>query len=103
VNNEHGGRTAGVHVFAGLRSEPFFLDLRATVEMMNTGRLAFTEPGSPFGVGWNVLSIVAEVDCAPLLAAGGGPLFAIAAETVFAGKIPVRLERVGRPEIKTSS
>ena len=49
---------------------------------------------------WNVLSIVAEVDCAPLLAAGGGPLFAVAGETVITGKIPVRLERVGRPEIK---
>jgi hypothetical protein len=43
---------------------------------------------------------VVEVDCAPLLRQGGGSLFAVVGETVVAGKLPIRLERVGRPEIK---
>jgi Domain of unknown function (DUF4331) len=43
---------------------------------------------------------VVETECAPLLRAGSGPLFAVVAETIAAGKLPIRLERVGRPEIK---
>jgi hypothetical protein len=49
---------------------------------------------------FNVLGVVLEVDRDLLLHNGGGPLFGVVAETVVAGKIPVRLERVGRPEIK---
>jgi hypothetical protein len=100
VHDEQGRRGSGFRVFAGLRSEPFFVDLVATMETVNTGQLAFKEVGDPWALGWNVLSIVVEVDCATLLAPGGGHLFAVAAETVAAGKLPIRLERVGRPEVK---
>ena len=100
VGDGQSGRGPGLRVFAGLRSEPFFLDLLATVEMMNTGQLTFKDEGSLFGRGWNVLSIVVEIESETLLEAAGGPLFAVAAETMSDGKLPIRIERVGRPEMK---
>jgi hypothetical protein len=48
----------------------------------------------------NVLSIVVEIDSQILLQGNPGPLFGAIAETVVAGKLPIRIERVGRPEIK---
>jgi len=50
--------------------------------------------------GLNALSLVVEVDAKRLPRKGNQPLFAIVGETVVAGKIPIRLERFGRPEIK---
>ncbi|HEX8132557.1 MAG TPA: DUF4331 family protein [Actinomycetes bacterium] len=100
VHDEQGACGDGLRVFAGLRSDPFFLDLPALQRTVRGGRLAFKEVGSNSLAGFNVLGIVVEADCAPLLEAGGGPLFAVVAETVAAGKLPVRLERVGRPEVK---
>src|SRR5262245_23507966 len=35
-----------------------------------------------------------------LLASGRGPLFAIVGETITSGRLPIRLERFGRPEVK---
>jgi Domain of unknown function (DUF4331) len=98
VHDEQGGRADGLRVFAGLRSDPFFLDLPALQETVRGGRLAFKAVGSNSLAGFNVLSVVVEADCAPLLREG--PLFAVVAETVAAGKLPIRLERVGRPEVK---
>ena len=89
-----------VCVYAGLRSDPFFLDLPAFQESLGTERLAFKEVGRNSLAGFNVLAVVVEVDCARLLRTGGGPLFAVVGETVAAGPLPIRLERVGRPEIK---
>jgi hypothetical protein len=100
VHDEEGGRAAGLRVFAGRRSDPFFIDLPGIQESFGTGRLAFKEKGSNTLAGANVLSVVVEVECASLLRAGGGPLFTTVAETVVAGKLPIRLERVGRPEVK---
>src|SRR5262245_6407224 len=45
-NDETGGANGGVRVFAGLRSEPFFLDFPAMAETMKTGKLAFRAPGT---------------------------------------------------------
>jgi hypothetical protein len=45
-----------------------------------------------------VLSLVVEVDCARLL--GGAELVGVVAETLTRGTLAVRLERVGRPEVK---
>ena len=100
VHDQQGGCADGLRVFAGLRSDPFFLDLPALQLTVGSGRLAFQEVGSNSLAGFNVLSIVVEADCTPLLQAGGGPLFAVVGETVAAGKLPLRLERVGRPEVK---
>lgn len=100
VNDPEGGRTDGLRVYAGVRSDPFFIDARRYLESVKIGRLAFKEVGNNDLTGFNVLSLVVEVDCAPLLQGGHGPLFGVVAETVVAGKLPIRLERVGRPEIK---
>jgi hypothetical protein len=46
------------------------------------------------------LSIVAETDIAAVSGPGFGPLVAVLGETVTSGRHPVRLQLVGRPEIK---
>jgi len=99
VHDVQGGRADGLHVFAGLRSDPFFIDLQAFLELRRSGRLAFADVGRNSLDSLNVLSVVVEVECSTQLQAGG-PLFAVVGETVAAGKLPVRLERVGRPEVK---
>src|SRR6185437_5047844 len=44
VHDEQGGRSSdGLHVFAGLRADPFFIDLQAVSESQKTGRLAFKD------------------------------------------------------------
>jgi hypothetical protein len=98
VGDEKGGRGEGLRVFAGLRSDPFFMDGVAIAQTIQTGRLALKEPGTNGLRDSNILSLVLDVECAALL--GGGPLFAVVAETLAVGKRPIRLERQGRPEIK---
>ena len=97
VDEEEGARLDGLRVYAGLCSDPFFLDLAAYLESITTGRLAFRTPGQNFATNFNALGIVLEVDCAALLRASRGPIFGVVGETVVAGKIPIRLERVGAP------
>src|SRR5262245_966248 len=104
-NDEAGGSRQGVRAYAGLRSEPFFLDFFAMAETLKTGRLAFREVGSlqgPRGLdpGSNVLALVVEVPFAGIRASGFDSLVAVVGETVAAGKLPIRLERTGRPEVK---
>lgn len=98
--NDEGAKTDGLRVYAGLRADPFFLDLQALIESQKTGRLAFKEIGNNSLIGFNVLSIIVEADCGPWLRNGRGPLLAVVGETVVAGKLPIRIERIGRPEIK---
>jgi hypothetical protein len=100
VHDEQGGRSTGVRVYAGLRSDPFCIDLPAFLESLKTGRLAFKEKGNNSLDGANVLSVVVEADCAPLLQSSSSPLLGVVGETVVRGKLPIRLERFGRPEIK---
>jgi hypothetical protein len=98
VNDERGGSGHGVRVFAGPRWDPFILDAPAALKTIATGELAFTDPSAIFLDGKNVLSLVVEVDCAQLLQ--GAELVGVVAETLTRGTITVRLERVGRPEVK---
>ena len=100
-NDERGGTGWGVRVFAGQRSEPFFLDVHTILESAETRRLAFKKVGSDTLFGTNVLSIVLELEWAELL--GSGPIFAIVCETLRTGPRPLRIERLGRPEIKNVS
>jgi hypothetical protein len=100
VHDEQGASSDGLRVYAGLRAEPFFIDVQGLIESQKTGRLAFKEVGTNAAIGFNVLSIVVEADCRPWLRSGRGPLFAVVGETVVAGKLPIRIERIGRPEIK---
>jgi hypothetical protein len=100
VHDEQGGREGGLRVYAGLRSDPFFIDLPAWLESLETGRLAFKQEGQNSLTGANVLGVVVEVDGKLLLKNGGPPLLAVVGETVVVGKLPVRIERFGRPEVK---
>ena len=98
LNDECSGKGKGVQVFAGQRSDPFFLDGPMAERTIATRQLAFKEVGSDRLNGKNVLGIVLRIEWPMLLS--GGPMFAVVGETLSAGKMPVRLERVGRPEIK---
>jgi Domain of unknown function (DUF4331) len=101
VNDENGGRGEGLHVFAGQRSDPFFLDGPMAAQTLATRQLAFKKVGSDRLYGKNVLGIVLTIEWAALLKSG--PMFAVVCETLTSGKRPIRLERVGRPEIKNIS
>lgn len=98
VDDERGGEGNGLRVFAGPRSDPFFLDLVGVREVFTLQRLTFTDPGPNGLAGHNVLSIVVDIDASAML--GAGPLLAVIAETGTTGAFPVRLERFGRPETK---
>ena len=98
MNDEQGGSGHGVRVFAGPRWDPFIMDAPAALKTIATGELAFTDPGAIYMDGKNVLSLVVEVDCAQLLK--DVELVGVVAETLTRGKLAVRIERVGRPEVK---
>jgi hypothetical protein len=97
VNDEDGGRGHGVRVFAGARWDPFILDAPAALKTVATGQLAFAELGAIYMDGKNILGLVVEIDTALL---GDGPLVGVVAETLTRGVFNVRIERVGRPEVK---
>ena len=97
VNDPQGGAGDGIRVFAGLRWDPFIMDARAALTTLATHRLAFTDPGSIFLDGKNVLSLVVVLDSRLL---GDTSLVGVVAETLTRGKVNVRIERVGRPEVK---
>jgi hypothetical protein len=88
----------GPRIFAGLRSDPFIFDLGAWQKMVANRRIDFAEVGENTSDDWNVLSVVVEVPCKAIFKSDS--LFAVVGETLVSGKLPVRLERVGRPEIK---
>src|SRR5258706_13542949 len=94
VIDETGGTGEGFLVFAGQRSDPFFLDGPMAGKTLATGRLAFKEVGSDRLYGKNVLGIVLTIEWATLLK--GGPMYAVVCETLTSGKRPSRLERVDR-------
>jgi hypothetical protein len=97
VNDERGGQAGGVRVFAGMRWDPFIMDLQAVQKTIATGKLAFTDHGAIFLDGKNILSLVVELDCAGLPA--GAELFGVVGETLTRGSVNVRIERMGRPEV----
>jgi hypothetical protein len=98
VDDEQGGAGHGVRVFAGPRWDPFIMDAPATLTTIAKGELCFTDPGSIYLDGKNVLSLVLEVDCAAVF--GDAALVGVVAETLTRGRFTVRIERVGRPEVK---
>ena len=97
VNDEQGGTARGIRVFAGTRWDPFIMDARAALATIATRKLAFTDHGSIFLDGKNVLSIVVQIDLGFL---SGWELVGVVAETLTRGTFNVRVERVGRPEVK---
>jgi hypothetical protein len=99
VNDPGGGKGGGLRVFAGPRWDPFILDAPAALRTIATGKLAFTDPSAIFLDGKNVLGIVVELDCQQVLGDGAG-LVAVVAETLTRGRLNIRIERTGRPEVK---
>ncbi len=97
VGDERGGSGHGVRAFAGARWDPFIMDAPAALKTIATGKLAFTDPSAIYLDGKNVLSLVVELDTALL---GGATLVGVVAETLTRGTFNVRIERVGRPEVK---
>jgi hypothetical protein len=100
VNDEHGAEARGARVFAGLRLDPLFIDSTGYVETLATQQLTFQETGTNAADGWDALGIVVELDVATMLGRAPGTLFAVAAEVVTDGKLPVRVERFGRVFVK---
>jgi hypothetical protein len=100
IDDEDGARGDGLRVFAGLRSDPFFIDLPALFESQKAERPAFKEVATNSLNGANVLSLVIEADTRSWLNNGRGPLFGAVGETVVTGKLPIRIERFGRMQIK---
>ena len=97
VNDEQSASAHGVRVFAGHRWDPFMMDAPAALKTIATGTLAFTDPGSIYLDGKSVLSLVVEVETALF---GDADLIGVVAETLTRGVLNVRIERVGRPEVK---
>jgi hypothetical protein len=92
----------GMRVYAGLVSDPFFMDVEATIRTDMSGKLSFGKKGTNTVEFRDVLTIVLEVPFASIIERFDGvTLVAAIAETLVTrrGK-PIRLERVGRPEIK---
>ena len=100
VNDERGTESQALRVFAGLRLDPFFIDLQGVLATNKLRRLAFRPRGTNILEGQNVLSIVIEAEVAALFGTGSGSLFAVVGETLTTGNHPIRLERFGRPELK---
>lgn len=72
-------QSASTKIFAGVRSDPWFLDLGKTVKFNKAEPAPRTGPGSNGLQGVNVLSIVVEIDKSRL---GPNPLLAVTGQTV---------------------
>ncbi len=100
VGDEQGTEQNGLRVFAGCRLDSFFIDQGISGGIRNSRRLPTEIPGRNSLHGQNVLTIVVEGSVSRLFGIEGGSLFAVVAETTTIGAPQVRIERVGRPEIK---
>ena len=93
----------GLRVFAGLVSDPFFMDVEAALRTTDiVGRLSFAERGTNTVQFRDVLAIVVEIPFAPIVDRFGGITLvgALAEDLVTRRGKPMRIERLGRPEIK---
>ncbi|MEU6260966.1 DUF4331 family protein [Streptomyces sp. NPDC047043] len=100
VGDEKPTEAEGLRIFTGPRLDPFFIDLAGVLAADATQKLAFRPGADNVLDGMNVLSIVVEVDPEVVFGLDCGPLLGVVGETVTSGGRPVRLERMGRPEIK---
>ncbi|MER5866379.1 DUF4331 family protein [Kitasatospora sp. NPDC002040] len=98
VDDRAGAAGDGLRLYAGRAADPFIFQLESIAETLATGRMMFGRVAANTMAGADVLGLVLELDVARWLR--GGTLFGVVAETLAAGPRPVRLERVGRPEIK---
>jgi len=94
----------GMRVFVGLISDPFFMDVEAALRTEMSGKLSFDTAVNTVHFR-DVLSIVVEVPFARIVESFGGVTLvgAIAEDLVTRRGKPIRIERVGRPEVKNFS
>jgi hypothetical protein len=91
----------GMRVYAGLVSDPFFMDVEAALRTDLSGKLSFDTAVNTVHFR-DVLSIVIELPFAHIVSRFNGiTLIGAISETLVTrrGK-PIRMERLGRPEIK---
>jgi hypothetical protein len=92
-----------MRIFAGLASDSFFMDVEAALRTDLLGTLSFAKDGTNLVHLRDVLSIVVEIPSAPIVERFGGlTLVGAVAESLVTrhrGR-PIRIERLGRPEIK---
>jgi hypothetical protein len=100
VGDERGAERGGTRVFAGARLDSFFIDQGISGGIRISRRLPIEVPGRNSLDGQNVLTIVVEGSVPDLFGIDDGSLFAVVAETTTRGSPSIRLERLGRPEIK---
>ena len=91
----------GIRLFAGLASDPFFMDVEAMLRTDISGKLAFDTAANTARF-FDALAIVVELPLAPIVEAlEGATLVAVVAETLVTRRgNPIRIEHVGRPEVK---
>jgi hypothetical protein len=91
----------GMRSFAGLVSDPFFMDVEAALRTDMFGKLSFNTAVNTVHFR-DVLSIIVEVPFAPIVGGFDGMTLvgAIAENVVTRRGKPIRIERLGRPEIK---
>lgn len=90
-----------LHLFAGLREDPFFFDVeqyfRVRAGALNMGpAVGFRSPGVDFTAGYNVLSIAVRVPRAWLQGRGSATTFDVWSTVSVGGK---QVERLARPAI----
>jgi hypothetical protein len=100
VGDEAGGEEGGVRVFAGCRLDPFYIDQGVSGGIRLSRHLPEQLSGKNSLDGQNALGIVVEGDVSTLFGAGDPSLVGMLAETMTRGSLHIRLERLGRPEIK---
>ena len=92
----------GMRAFAGLISDPFFMDVEATLRTDFSGAPSLIKPGNNTVQFRDVLAIVVDVPIAPIVETFEGTTLvaAIAEDLVTRRGKPIRIERFGRAEIK---
>ncbi|MFY0610897.1 MAG: DUF4331 family protein [Hyphomicrobiaceae bacterium] len=100
LNQSEGGAGSATikRLFAGARSDPFFLDIPSVENKLTLSEQVPTKiAGANTLQDVNVLSLVLELDMRPLF--GRHTMFAVAAEISKRGDPTVRFDRVGRSEM----
>ena len=80
VGEEQPTGTNDLRIFAGVRLDPFFINLQGVLATEAQEQLAFRPGAANFLEGMNVLAIVIELDVARVLGSDTGPLVAVVGE-----------------------
>jgi len=99
VNDKHGSQGKTFKVFAGLRSDPFFMAAIKMLKNFKSNSTNYPNPGSNDLAGQNVLSIVIEANIKANFGTVDTTLFALRSEILTQEAQPKRLDSIGRPEV----